>query len=68
MFSTRRFTRSSIDAFGRWIYEHSWFRDVGDDAIADTMTESFTSDLTTAIELYTILQNLLKFTTLTNLG
>ena len=52
MFSTRRFTRSSIDAFGRWIYEHSWFRDVGDDAIADTMTESFTSDLTTAIELY----------------
>ena len=48
----RRFTQSSIDAFGRWISEHCWFDHIEDKSSVDTLTESFTVDLTTAIDIF----------------
>ena len=48
----RRLTRSSIDALGRWVCQHQWFNNEGHRTSVDTMTESFTSDLKTAIDLY----------------
>ena len=48
----RRFPRSSIDAFGRWVCEHRWFNHAHDLTSVDTMVKSFTSDLMAAIDLY----------------
>ena len=50
----RRFIQSSIDAFGRWISEHCWFDHIEDNSSVDTLTESFTADLTTAIDIFSL--------------
>lgn len=50
--SLRRFTRSSMDAFGRWICYHTWFSDLDKNTTVDRMRESFTNDLKTAIDLF----------------
>ena len=47
--TVKLFPRSSIDAFGRWTYQHSWFNDLQDSPSIDEMTESFTSDLNSGV-------------------
>ena len=46
------FPKSSIDAFGRWTYRHSWFNDLPESPSPDEMAESLTSDLKSAIDLF----------------
>ena len=46
------FPKSSIDAFGRWTYRHSWFSDLAESPSPDEMAESLTSDLKSAIDLF----------------
>ncbi len=48
----RRFTRSSMDAFGRWISHHTWFSGLDSNVSVDRMTESFMHDLTDAIDAF----------------
>lgn len=50
--SLRHFPRSAMDAFGRWICQHSWFRNLGESPSVDEMAESLTHDLKSAIELF----------------
>ena len=46
------FPKSSIDAFGRWTYRHSWFSHLAESPSPDEMAESLTSDLKSAIDLF----------------
>ena len=48
----RLFPKSSIDAFGRWTYRHSWFSDLAESPSPVEMAESLTSDLKSAIDLF----------------
>ena len=48
----RRFTRSSMDGFGRWISHHTWFSGLDSNVSVDRMTESFMHDLTAAINAF----------------
>ena len=48
----RLFPNSSIHAFGRWTYRHSWFSDLAVSPSPDEMAESLTSDLKSAIDLF----------------
>ena len=46
----RRYPRSGIDAFGRWITTHNWFEELGPSPSVDDLTISFTTQLTKAVE------------------
>ena len=46
----RRYPRSSMDAFGRWVSTHDWFRDLELNPNADSLAFSFTKDLNEAID------------------
>jgi hypothetical protein len=48
----RRFTQSSCAAFGRWCSEHIWFSDVQHPDSATALASSFTSELSSAIDLF----------------
>ena len=48
----RRFTRSSMDAFGRWISHHTWFSGLNSNVSVDRMTESFMFDITAAVDAF----------------
>ena len=53
--SMRRFPQSAISAFGRWACSHRWFSDVevdGDSPSVDSLTDSFTKDLSSASDVY----------------
>ena len=52
----RRFIRSSIDAFGRWVCQHNWYSDREVNANLNSMTESFMNDIDFSSQ-----QNLSKF-------
>ena len=46
----RRYPRSGIDTFGRWITSHGWFSELGPNPTADELAVSFTTQLTEAID------------------
>ncbi|CAB3995794.1 Hypothetical predicted protein [Paramuricea clavata] len=48
----RRFTQSSCAAFGRWCSDHVWFSDVQHPDSATALASSFTSELSSAIDLF----------------
>ena len=48
----RRFTQSSCAAFGRWCSGHVWFSDVQYLDSATALASSFTSELSSAIDLF----------------
>lgn len=51
----RRFPQSAISAFGRWACSHRWFSDLevdGDSPSVDSLTDSFTKDLSSASDIY----------------
>ena len=52
---THRFPQSAISAFGRWACVHRWLSDVEmgkDSPSVDSLTDSFTKDLSSAIDVY----------------
>ena len=49
-------SQPALNAFGLWISTHDWFTEVRHDPTADKLAESFTSQLTKAIELYFLLK------------
>jgi len=56
----RRFPQSSIDAFGRWVSNHSWFSDIENLTCATALTSSFTNELKTAINNFFPLKRIQK--------
>ena len=49
--SVRRFPESAINAFGRWVSSHHWFTGLDSVASVDSLTESFNTDVKTAIDI-----------------
>ena len=49
--SVRRFPESAINAFGRWVSSHHWFTRLDSVASVDSLTESFNTDVKTAIDI-----------------
>ncbi len=48
----RRYPRSGIDAFGRWITTHNWFEELGPNPSVDDLTTRFTTQLTKAMDQF----------------
>ena len=50
----RRFPRSALNAFGRWVSAHCWFEHAHpyDSSSVDYLTSSFSDDLSNAINIY----------------
>ena len=46
----RRYPRSGIDAFGRWVTTHNWYCDLEPNPTADSLAVSFTNQLTESID------------------
>ena len=46
----RRYPKSGIDAFGRWITTHDWFRELDPIPTVDSLVVSFTNRLTESID------------------
>ena len=49
-FLTRRYSRSRIDAFGRWVTTQNWFCDLEPNPTVDTLAVSFTNQLIEGID------------------
>ena len=47
----RRYTRSGLDSFGRWITTRDWFSELGPNMSVDSLAESFSNQITEAIDL-----------------
>ena len=47
----RRYTRSALDSFGRWITTRDWFSELGPNMSVDSLTQSFSNQITEAIDL-----------------
>ena len=48
----RRFPESAINAFGRWVSSHHWVTSLDSVASVDSLTESFNTDVKTAIDIH----------------
>ena len=47
----RRYTRSGLDSFGRWITTRDWFSELGPNMSVDSLAESFSNQITEVIDL-----------------
>ena len=55
--SVRRFPESAINAFGRWVSSHHWFTGLDSVASVESLTESFNTDVKTAIDIHFLLNS-----------